>query len=54
MIRADYETIRDEIAQLYLLESIDKLRWALDAAPSRVDYYTKQSHMYINRANVVK
>jgi hypothetical protein len=53
MTRADYEEIKLEIVQLQLLEAIDKLRWALDQAPSRIDHYLNQSRKFLRKAKIL-
>jgi tRNA A-37 threonylcarbamoyl transferase component Bud32 len=38
---SDFAAIRDELDALLLLRAVDKLRWAFDRSPSRVDHYTR-------------
>jgi aminoglycoside phosphotransferase (APT) family kinase protein len=42
MRRNDFGAIRSEIADLMLLEAVDKLRWALDKAPEWVESHKKR------------
>lgn len=52
MMRQDYETIRDEIKILQLLDAIDKVRWALDKAPQRVKHHHNRFNKFMERARL--
>ncbi|HYG83461.1 MAG TPA: aminoglycoside phosphotransferase family protein [Verrucomicrobiae bacterium] len=45
----EFRVMSEEIETLQLLESLDKLRWALDKAPHRVDHYTRQFSKFVER-----
>jgi aminoglycoside phosphotransferase len=45
----DYQEIKDEIHALQLLETIDKLRWARDKAPQRIDYFMQRLRWLLKR-----
>ena len=40
MTRWDYEVIKEEILVLQLLDALDKVRWAIDKAPHRVEHHS--------------
>jgi aminoglycoside phosphotransferase (APT) family kinase protein len=38
---SQFAAIKDELDALLMLRAVDKLRWALDRSPSRVDHFTQ-------------
>jgi len=42
---AEYEDLKPELARLFLLLSFDKLRWAIDRNPSRIEEYVGRAKM---------
>jgi aminoglycoside phosphotransferase (APT) family kinase protein len=45
-----YETIRHEIKILQLLDALDKVRWAMDRARSRLDYHMERLNTFVGRS----
>lgn len=39
LVKADYKKIKPKIEKLSLLTKIDKLRWAIDRKPERIEYH---------------
>jgi fructosamine-3-kinase len=47
----DYETMKPQIRDLNLLVHVDKLRWALDRAPGRVEHYASEVEKKLEKLN---
>jgi aminoglycoside phosphotransferase (APT) family kinase protein len=50
MAKVDFNNIKSEIISLQLLEAVDKLRWAVDKAPHRIEYHSQQVKKFLLKA----
>lgn len=49
----DYGLIRNDIKKLKLLESVDKLRWAIDQSQKSIDYYKRRLDMLLKENDIL-
>ena len=45
---ADYSAMRSDINKLQLLESVDKLRWAIDKSPESIEHFKERVTNYLS------